>query len=263
MKIGDVAAIIEEFAPLSLQESYDNAGLVVGRPEAELQGGILLAVDVTEEVIAEAVELGFNMVVTHHPIVFHPLKKFNSSSVAERCVEAAIRNGIALYAAHTNLDSARDGMSWRLGEMLGLQQMSLLEPFGDGRVDAGFGVIGTLAGPLPVEEFLANLRKTLDVSVVKHSAVVSETVSRVAVCTGSGGSLMEAARASGCDVYVTADLRYNDFFAPAGGFMVADVGHFESEKCSIRILFDILSKKITTFALRESARAKNPVHYSM
>ncbi len=263
MKIGDVAAIIEEFAPLSLQESYDNAGLVVGRADAPLRGGILLAVDVTEEVIAEAVELGFNMVVTHHPIVFHPLRRLNSASVTERCVEAAIRNGIALYAAHTNLDSVRDGMSWRLGGMLGLRDMSLLEARAGSGAEAGFGVVGSLAEPMAAEEFFAMLRRVLEVKVVKHSAVVRDTLSRVAVCTGSGGSLMEAARASGCDVYVTADLRYNDFFASGGDFTVADVGHFESEKCAIRILFDILSKKITTFALRESVRAENPVHYSL
>ena len=120
MKIRDIIAPIEEFAPLSLQESYDNAGLVVGRLDDELQGGVLLAVDVTEAVIEEAIEKGCGLIITHHPIIFHPLKRFNSASVVERCVEMAIRHNIALYACHTNLDSAKGGMSWRVGEMVGL-----------------------------------------------------------------------------------------------------------------------------------------------
>ena len=126
MLIGDIVKPIEEFAPLSLQESYDNAGLIVGRLDDELQGGVLLAVDVTEEVIDEAIEKGCGLIITHHPIIFHPLKRLNSASVVERCVEKAIRNNIALYACHTSLDSAPTGMSWRVGEMLGLQNMEVL-----------------------------------------------------------------------------------------------------------------------------------------
>ena len=116
MLIGDIVKPIEEFAPLSLQESYDNAGLIVGRLDDELQGGVLLAVDVTEEVIDEAIEKDCGLIITHHPIIFHPLKRLNSASVVERCVEKAIRNNIALYACHTNLDSAPNGMSWRVGD---------------------------------------------------------------------------------------------------------------------------------------------------
>ena len=119
MKIRDIAEVIERYAPLRLQESYDNAGLIVGRPEDEVHQA-LLAVDVTEEVLDEAEQTGCDLIVTHHPIVFHALKRFNSASYVERCVERAIRRGIALYACHTNLDSAPGGMSWRLAEMLGV-----------------------------------------------------------------------------------------------------------------------------------------------
>lgn len=261
MKTGEVARIIEEFAPLSLQESYDNAGLIVGSPDDELRGGILLAVDVTDEVIDEAVELGFGMIVTHHPIIFHPLKRLNRASQVERCVERAIRNDIALYACHTNLDSAGGGMSWRLGEILGLEGMRILQPSPAG--DTGFGVVGRLPEPVPFGDFMSRVRGRLGVRAIRHSDVVRDEVTTVALCTGAGASLMEDARASGCDLYLTADLRYNDFFLPDGAFTVADIGHFESEFCAIRILFEILSKKITNFALRESAHSRNPVHYSM
>ena len=136
MKVREIAAAIESFAPLSLQESYDNAGLIVGRPDDEVHKA-LLAVDVTEEVLQEAVEEGCDMIITHHPIVFHPLKRFNSATYVERCVEEAIRRGIVLYAAHTNLDSTPDGMSWRVGQMLGLENMEVMQPTNP--EGAGFG----------------------------------------------------------------------------------------------------------------------------
>lgn len=138
MKIRDIAEVIERYAPLRLQESYDNAGLIVGRPEDEVHQA-LLAVDVTEEVLDEAEQTGCDLIVTHHPIVFHALKRFNSATYVERCVERAIRRGIALYACHTNLDSAPGGMSWRLAEMLGVEELRVLQPTdpADGRV--GFG----------------------------------------------------------------------------------------------------------------------------
>ena len=254
-----MVAPIEAFAPLALQEEYDNSGLVVGRADDELRGGVLLAVDVTEEVIAEAVALGCGLVITHHPIIFHPLKRLNSASVVERCVEAAVRHGVALYACHTNLDAAPGGMSWRVGTMLGLHNMQVLQSTSG---EVGFGVVGDLECPISLDEFFAVVRRTFSLPVVRHSARVCEKVSRVALCTGAGASLMAEARASQCDVYLTADLKYNDFFTPVGDFVVADIGHFESEFCAIEILFEILSKKITNFALHKSAQTKNPVHYN-
>ena len=263
MKIKDVTDRIESFAPLSLQESYDNSGLIVGRYDDELRGGVLIAVDVTEQVIAEALTLGCSMIVTHHPIVFHPLKRFNSASVVERCVELAIRHNIALYACHTNLDSAPYGMSWRLGELLGVESMSVLEPTAEG---AGFGSVGILPQPMAVTDFFAHLKSTVGCQAIRHSEIVKDTIQRVAICTGSGGSMIGAAAAAGCDVYVTADVKYNDYYLPDGRFILCDVGHFESEYCAVDLLFDILadlSKIFSNFALHKSAKTENPMYYSM
>ena len=259
MLIREIIRPIEEFAPLALQESYDNSGLIVGRLDDELRGGVLLAVDVTEAVIAEAIERGCGMIITHHPIIFHPMKRFNSSSVVERCVEQAIRNNIALYACHTNLDAAQGGMSWRVGEMLGLQGMEVLAPATDGVT--GFGVVGELPTAISEQNFLAEVCKRFGVQALRHSALLGREVKRVAICTGSGASLMSEARRAKCDVYLTADLKYNDFYLPDGEFVVADMGHFESEFCAISILFDILSKNFTNFATHKSAQSKNPVFY--
>ena len=259
MKIKEITDIIEAFAPLALQESYDNSGLIVGRPSDEVER-VLLAVDVTDEVMDEAEAEGCDMIITHHPIIFHALKRFNSANVVERCVERAIRKGIALYACHTNLDSTPEGMSWRLASMLGVENLEVLQPVVKGE-QSGFGVVGNLASPMATEAFLREVMRATGADVIRHSDIATAEVSRVAVCTGSGAFLIGEARKAGAEVYVTADLKYNDFMTPDGALTVADIGHFESEYCAIDILFDILSKKILTFAVRKSRRSRNPINY--
>ena len=259
MKIKEITDAIERFAPLALQEGYDNAGLVVGDPEREV-GRALLAVDVTEEVLAEAEREGCDLVVTHHPIVFHPLKRLNEADYVQRCVARAVRRDIALYACHTNLDSAPGGMSWRLAEMLGVGNLRVLQPSetGDG---AGFGVVGELPEVIDTVEFMRIIQRRLEVSVVRYSDIATSGVRRVAVCTGAGASLIGEARRAGADIYITADMKYNDFMAPDKALTVADIGHFESEYCAIQLIFDILSKNLCTFAVRKSERSRNPVNY--
>ena len=258
MLIREITDVIERFAPLGWQESYDNAGLVVGREEDEVHAA-LLAVDVTEEVLDEAERTGCDLVITHHPIVFHALKRFNSADPVQRCVERAIRRGIALYACHTNLDSAPGGMSWRLAEELGIGCLGLLQPAAEPGV--GFGVVGNLAEETDTLDFLRRVQRTLGVRAIRHSDVASPTIRRVAVCTGAGASLIGEARRAGADLYLTADMKYNDFMTPDNALTVADIGHFESEYCAIQLLFDILSKKLCTFAVRKSECSRNPVNY--
>ncbi len=257
--IKEITNLIEEFAPLNYQASYDNAGLIVGRAES-LVTGILLAVDVTEEVIEEAKREGINLIITHHPIVFHPLKRFNSSNYVERCVEQAIRSDIALYACHTNLDSTPEGMSWRLAKMLGINNLELLESTSSVE-NVGFGVVGTLSEPTSFESYLDHIATVLSLSAVRYSRPVERPIERVALCTGAGGSLMGAVKARGVDLYITADLRYNDFMESGSHFTTVDIGHFESEYCAIEILNDILSKKMFNFAVRKSEASCNPVYY--
>ena len=261
MKIREITDVIESFAPLSLQESYDNSGLIVGRYDDEVHA-VLLAVDVTEEVLDEAEREGCDLIITHHPIIFHPLKRFNSGSYVERCVERAIRRGIALYACHTNLDSAAGGMSWQVGSMIGLGDMRVLQPRATD-ANTGFGVVGTLPVAESATAFLQRVKSIFDVGAIRYSDIPSEDmmIRRVAICTGAGGSLIDDAMASNADLYLTADLRYNDFMRGEGRMILADIGHFESEFCAIRILFDVLSKKMCTFAVRKSVCSRNPIHY--
>ncbi len=260
MKIREITEAIERFAPLALQESYDNAGLVVGDPEREVSCA-LLAVDVTEEVLAEAEREGCDLVVTHHPIIFHPLRRLNGADYVQRCVERAVRSGIALYACHTNLDSAPNGMSWRLAAELGIGALRVLEPAAGKGEGAGFGVVGELPDAVPTLDYLRGVGRRLGVGALRHSAVVHERVRRVAVCTGAGGSLIGEALRAGAELYLTADLKYNDFMTPSGRLTVVDIGHFESEYCAIELLFDIFSKNLRTFAVRKSGCSCNPVSY--
>jgi dinuclear metal center YbgI/SA1388 family protein len=299
MKIKDIVAPWEEFAPLGWQAAYDNSGLVVGRGDTEVSAA-LLCVDVTEEVLDEAARLGAGLVISHHPIIFHALKRLNGEGVVERVVERAIREGIALYACHTNLDSAHGGMSWRLAEILGISDLrpieeSGLKPGGEGELacpsakadgndsaevsfdrglkasdtpaKAGYGVIGVLPEEVEPREFLREVMRRLGAKVVRHSDITAAKIQRVALCTGSGASLIGAAKEAGAELYIAADFRYNDFFEGEhatphkNGFIIADIGHFESEFCAIDLMSDVISKKIATFALHKSKSGRNPVGY--
>ena len=224
-------------------------------------GRALLAVDVTEEVLAEAEQEGCDLVVTHHPIVFHPLKRLNEADYVQRCVARAVRRDIALYACHTNLDSAPNGMSWRLASELGIGSLRVLAPSPDKGEGVGFGVVGELPEAVPTLDYLCEAGRRLRVGALRHSRIVHERVRRVAVCTGAGGSLLGEALRAGAELYLTADLKYNDFMAPSGRLTVADIGHFESEYCAIEILFEIFSKNLRTFAVRKSRCSCNPVNY--
>lgn len=261
MKIREITQVIEEAAPLRLQESYDNSGLIVGRPETEISSA-LITVDITEEVMDEAVELGAGMVISHHPVIFHPLKRLTGHNYVQRVVERAVRGGIALYACHTNLDAVHGGMSYKVAAMLGIGNPAVLAPSDrDCEQEAGFGVIGCLPEPVETEDFMRTLKERLGLQVIRHSDICTDTVSKVAVCTGSGASLTDAAATAGAEIYIAADFKYNDFLDADRRLIIADIGHFESEYCAIELLYDIITKKIPTFALHKSARSRNSVNY--
>lgn len=292
LKIEDVVAPLEEFAPLAYQEEFDNSGLLVGHPDNEVTGA-LLCVDVTEDVLREAARLEARLVISHHPVIFHPLRRLNGRGHVEKVVEHALREGIALYACHTNLDSTPGGMSWRLADMLGVGNLRTLDPHdriatirpkqepgqgsgqgwkqepGQGRehepgqenARPGFGVIGTLPGQVDPLDFLRHVQDKLRIEAIRHSDIPPGKIDRVALCTGSAASLIPTARDAGAELFMAADFKYNDFAAASGELIVADIGHFESEFCAIELMYDVISKKIANFALHKSEGSRNPVSY--
>ena len=260
MTIKEITALLEAVAPVHLQESYDNAGLIVGNPETEVTG-ILFSLDAIESIVDEAVTKGCNLVVSHHPIVFKGLKRFNGSNYVERVVIKAIQNNIALYAIHTNLDNVLyRGVNERIGQRLGLQQMSVLAPK-PGSTETGAGIVGQLPAAMSETAFLEMLKTTMKTACVRHTAFRDKPVSRVAVCGGAGSFLLAEAKKSDADVFVTADFKYHEFFDAEGRLVICDIGHYESEQFTIELLFEIIYEKYPNFALHLTKRNTNPVHY--
>jgi len=263
MKVKDIAAAIEAFAPLAWQEEYDNSGLNVGSSEQDVTG-ILLCVDVTDEAVDEALAVGANLIVSHHPLLFHPLERLVGADAPQRIAARCIISGISLYAAHTNLDSAPGGLSFVLGRQLGLRDMRMLAPRPADGGRSGYGVVGTLEdGPVPMLGFLERVRRKLRCGAIRYSAPCREEVRRIALSTGSGASFIGDAIAAGADLYMAADFKYNDFYRPDGRIVIADIGHFESEYCAMALLYDIITKKFANFAVHRSERSVNPVNYSV
>lgn len=259
MKIREITSVLEEFAPLRYQESYDNAGLIVGREDDNVESAII-CVDATEEVMDEAERLGAGLIISHHPIIFHPIKRLNSASNIERVVERAIKTGTALYACHTNLDSTPDGMSFRLATQLGIKNLRMLEASVP-NAENGFGVIGNLPNAVNCTDFMRKMKEQLNVGAIRHNRIIHEKVKTIALCTGAGASLIDRAAQEGAELYIAADFKYNDFLDTEGRITVADIGHFESEYCAIDLIFDVITKKLPTFALHKSKCSHNPVYY--
>ncbi len=260
MRVREIAALLESVAPLHLQESYDNAGLIVGNPEQEVTG-ILFCLDSTEAVVAEAIQKGCNLVVAHHPIIFRGLKRLNGGHYVERAIIQALRHDIALYAIHTNLDNVlQQGVNAKLAERIGLSGLQILAPRPD-NPNTGAGAIGELPSPMGESDFLQHLKDTLGVHVLRHTARLHRPIHRVALCGGSGSFLLPHAVARGAHAFVSADFKYHEFFDADGHLLVVDVGHYESEQFTLELLRDIVQKTFPTFALHLTTVRTNPVFY--
>jgi dinuclear metal center YbgI/SA1388 family protein len=363
MQIATVISHLESIAPLSYQESYDNAGLLTGQPGWECKG-ILTTLDTTEAVVREAAARGCNLIVSHHPIIFNGLKKITGANYVEKAVIAAIREDIAVYAIHTNLDNVLDGVNGRMAERLGLvgtqplrpRERSLqklfcfvptahLEPVrqaifsaGAGQIghysecswategmgtfrggmdtqpfvgqpglrheeremrvevimpaflagqiihamikahpyeevaydiidlsnahpSAGAGLIGELPEAMDERAFLDRIKSAFRTPVIRHTPLRGRPVKSCALCGGAGSSLISNALRAGVDFYITADVKYHEFFDANDRLVIADIGHYESEQYTIDLLFDILREKFPNFAVLKSAIATNPVNY--
>lgn len=363
MTLREITGILEAEMPVGYQEDYDNSGLTVGDPESTITG-ILLCIDVTPGVVDEAVKEGCNLILSHHPAIFNPVKRLTGKTSAETVIINAIRNNIALYAAHTNADNLINGVNNTLCRKLGLENTKILAPQQNslcklvtyvpvahadavrsalfeagaghiGRYDscsfqaagkgsfralegaipfagevgqlhfedelrietvfprpvqsaviqalmaahpyeevaydifamenvnemAGSGMTGELAEPVDEEIFLEKVKKTLGCQIVRHSRLLQKPVRKVALCGGSGSFLMDAARRSGASLFLTADVKYHQFFEADDNIVIADIGHYESEQFTIEIFYDILRKKLPNFAIRFSHINTNPINY--
>lgn len=219
---------------------------------------VLLCLDVTEEIFDEALRRGCNLIVSHHPLIFRGLKELTGRTATERIAIEAIRNNLAIYAAHTNLDAAWDGVSHEIAHMLRLQDVQTLDVRKD-EPRVGIGVIGDIT-PVPKLEFLRRLSKDFSVRALRYAASwPGLVVKRVAVCGGAGAYLIPAAIAAGADAIVTGDVKYHDFTSYGLEILIADIGHYESELCSRGIFSRIIKDRFPDCLVYFSDREANPV----
>lgn len=258
-KVKDIAAAIEDFAPLRLQEDYDNAGLQVGDPDMEVSA-VLLCLDVTEEILEEAISRSCNMIVSHHPLIFKGMKCVTGKTAQQRIVARAIRDNVAIYAAHTNLDATWDGVSHEIAHSLRLTNLEVLESHpGEPRV--GIGVIGD-STPTPKLEFLRKVKEAFNVKCLRYSAhTPTFVVKKVAVCGGAGAFLIKEAMERGADVIVTGDVKYHDFTNFGLDILIADIGHYESELCSQKIFSRLIRDRFPEAVVYFSEKESNPVAF--
>jgi dinuclear metal center YbgI/SA1388 family protein len=252
MKASEIAAIIEEFAPLEIQESWDNSGFCIGSPEQEIKG-ILLGFDCTPSLINEAILLGANMIITHHPLLFGGIKKISPDNRMGESIYLALKNDIVVYSAHTNADKVINGVSGLMAGKLSLLDVEFLD-------ESGMGVVGNLPCKMATGEFIDYIKRQFSLKIVRCSEPISKEISKVALCGGSGKSLIGKAIDSGAQAYITGDISYHDFYCEKG-FMVIDIGHYESEIDIVQTLLSILLKKIPTFAIHITKDNNNPIYY--
>jgi len=363
MKIREITDLLARSIPLFYQEAYDNSGLQVGDPDNEVTSA-LLSPDVTEEVVNEAIERGAGIIISHHPLIFSGLKSISGKTYIERAVIKAIKNDIAIYSAHTNLDLMPGGVSSRMASKLGLNNVeslspvwgklnklavfvpldhvaevrdaifeagaghignydrcsfnlsgegtfragegsdpysgtpglehtekevrietivpdNLLQPVLKAMIDAhpyeevaydiyrlgnsipgsGLGCVGDLHNEVDEIEFLENVANIFGAQQIKYTGLRGIPVKRVALCGGSGSSLIGNAISTGADIFITGDLKYHSFFESEGKMILADIGHHESEKCSLEIFDEIITKKFSKFAVLFSKINTNPINY--
>lgn len=257
--VHDIASAIEEFAPKSIQESYDNAGLQIGNPDM-IVTGILICLDVTEDIIEEAIHKNCNLIISHHPLLFTGLKDITGRNITQRIVIKAIKENLSIYSAHTNLDSVKNGVSYEIANTLQLNDVNTLCPR-DNNNNTGLGVIGEIQA-MQVIEFLKLVKDKFDVKSLKFSAKSTQVViKKVAICGGSGASLIKDAIQAGADIFITGDIKYHDFTTYSDKIIIADIGHYESELCTKKIFKRIISEKFANFVTYLSESERNPINY--
>lgn len=263
MKIKSITSYLESIAPLSLQEEYDNSGLIVGNEEENVIG-VLICIDCTEAVVEEAISKKCNLIIAHHPIIFSGLKKITGRNYVERVILKAVQNNISVYAIHTNLDNISEGVNKMICDKLGLGKCKFLLPSTDEKtrsVNSGSGMVGLLSKPMAEMDFLTKVKEVMKAGSLKYTGLLGKRVSKVAVCGGSGSFLLNAAIEAKADVFITADFKYHQFFDADNKIVVVDVGHYESEQYTKELIHNLLKRKFSIFALRLSDINTNPVNY--
>ena len=262
MKIKDVISTLERFAPLPLQEDYDNAGLQVGLTEADVSG-VLLCLDVTEQVVSEAQELGCNMIVSHHPLIFRKLRHIGGDTYIERCIMQAIRSGITIVSMHTNLDSAEGGVNYEIARRLGIDMrtVTILQPREVEGVTGGSCIVGELPQPITAEAYINKVKEVFRVPCVMGNELLQRPIKRVAICGGAGAFMLPQAIEAQADAFLTGEMHYHDYFSHEQQIQITIIGHYESEQYTQNLLKEIIDKGCPGVKTVITSINTNPVRY--
>ncbi len=270
VKIYQVVDALEHYAPLPLQEGYDNAGLQVGLTEAVEVSGALLCLDVTEDVVDEAIRKGCNLIVSHHPLIFRKLARISDESYVQRTVRKAIKNDITIVSMHTNMDAAKGGVNFKIAEKLGLRNLRFFggEKEIDG-VKGGEGVIGEItdetdtlhADGIAADDLVLMLRERFQAECVQCNQLLRRPIRKVALCGGAGSFLLDAAIAAGADAFITGEMHYHEFFGHEQEIQICVIGHYQSEQFTSEIFRSIITEKCPGVKCEISEINTNPIIY--
>ena len=231
----DIMWLMEDLAPARYAEEWDNPGLNIGDPDAEVKK-ILVALDATEKVIDEAVEKGADMIVTHHPLLFHAIKKINYDRPDGRKIIKLIKNDINMFAV--------------LAKMIGLKDLTLLTKGCEEGI--GIGKIGELEGDMTLGTLSVKIKEALGLDAVRVIGNLSSKVKKAALCTGAGGEFMDDAIKAGCDVFITSDIRYHEAMdAIDKNISLIDATHYATENIIVPVLADYLRKKLENRGIKD------------
>ena len=260
MKIKEVLSALERFAPLPLQESWDNAGLQVGLTETEVSGA-LLCLDVNEKIVDEAIQKGCNLVVSHHPLLFRGLKTISDLTDVQRTVMKAVQKGVCVISMHTNMDNAKGGVNYKMAEKLGLRDVLFLAPKTVDGVESGSGVIGELPEAQASDDFVLAVKKAFGVECAMCNELLRRPVRKVALCGGAGDFLLDEALKAGADAFITGEMHYHQYFGYEQQIQICVIGHYQSEQYTAEIFRDIIEKECPGVKTYIAETCTNPILY--
>lgn len=259
MKIKEVIDALERFAPLPLQESWDNAGMQIGLTEAEEVSGALLCLDVSETIIDEAIEKGCNLVVSHHPLLFRGLKCISPDNYVGRCVIKAIKHGICVVSMHTNMDNAKGGVNYKMAEKLGLSNVKFMAARKVGDVECGSGVTGELDTPMQAADFIEKVKETFRARHTMTNELLRRPIKKVAICGGAGDFMIDEAISGGADAFITGEMHYHVYFAHEQEIQLCVIGHYESEQYTSEIFKEIINRECPGVKTYIAEHSTNPI----
>mgnify|MGYP002622630285 CR=1 FL=1 len=251
---------LERFAPLPLQESWDNAGLQVGLTETEVSGA-LLCLDVTEKIVDEAIQKGCNLIVSHHPLLFRGLKQISDQTDVQRTVMKVICNGICVVSMHTNMDNAQGGVNFRIAQKMGLREIKFLASRMVDGTESGSGIVGELPEAMAADDFVIQVKKVFGVECAMCNELLRRPVCKVAVCGGAGDFLLDEALKEGADAFITGEMHYHQYFGYEQQIQICVIGHYQSEQFTSEVFQEIIREACTEVRTVIAETCTNPILY--